>query len=235
MFADFTRLGGVIGLGVLLAAGAGRGAAGPTSGFIQYEQTTAMPRPQRAPLKLVEKLWFKGQNYRQESHYPATEWVTLRGPEGTFVILPGGRGAMRMASPLPVKRHGQVLPLPVQQIPGLMFPDTTVIPRFAKPAGHEKVGRYSTTVYESRSRTPAFKGQPAQETVVRYWVSPTLPVPVKIVSKATPGATIVSLLQTARFNQAIPDSMFRLPKGTPVHAAPAPQPLPQHGAGRKTF
>ena len=236
MLICFTGRTGLLGLAAALLAGAAAaagGAARPTSGFLQYDQTTTVVTPPRPPLKMVEKLWFKGPNYRREDISPTSKVVILSGPSGTFVILPGGNGAMKMSGPPSTPKPGRVLLSPAPAIPGLMYPTAALVPRFAKRVGTETVGRYRAQLYESRGHTPALNGRPPQETVVRYWVSPPLPVPVKIVTKASPGTATVSVLRTAQFNTPVPDTLFRLPKGMKVHAAPTPRPLPVTAAGEK--
>jgi hypothetical protein len=194
-----------------LAAGAAWCAAGPASGFIQYEQTTTMAAPQRQPLKMVDKLWFKGRSFRRESTYGGSKVVYVSNPAGTFVMLPGRSGAMQMPT-----AHGSP-----QSIPGLMYLDTPAVMRSMKKVGAEKVGRYQADIYESRTRAAsAAKGGKPLEIVMRYWVSRGLPVPVKIMSKSTPGAMTVTVLQAAQLNIAVPDRLLQLPPGTKIHPMP---------------
>ncbi len=204
---------------LLAAAGAAGSPALPTSGFIQYEQTTTTAPAHRAPLKMVNKLWFKGHSFRREDLYAGNQMLTVSSTSGTFVMLPG-HAAVELAAPQPRRSPGQPGPrLRPAGIPGLMFLDAAAIVRTARKVGAEKVGRYTADVYETRTPMPAPKGAAPQEQTTRYWVSRELPMPVKILMESGPGTQTVSLLQRVQLNIPIPDRMFQLPKGTKVRAA----------------
>jgi outer membrane lipoprotein-sorting protein len=206
-----------VGMAALIAAaGAAGGVGAPSSGFLQYEQTTTMASPHPAPLKMVDKLWFKGRSFRREDLYARNKMLTVSNAGGTFVLLPGHSGAVQLAAPPPVS------PTRASGIPGLMFLDAATIARTAKKVGTEKVGRYTADVYETRTRIPATQGAPPQEQTMRYWVSRDLPVPVQILMKSSPGTQTVSVLQSVQLNIPIPDRMFQLPKGTKVRVVSPP-------------
>lgn len=225
---------------LLIAAVAGRGqrafcaSAGsvPASGYFDYEQTMRLPAGR--PLTTEHKLWFKGQSYRRESISMGTRIVTLGGPNGTFVILPGRSDAMKLAGP------GRQA---VAGVPGLPVLDSAAIQRFAKRVGTAKVGRYQTEVYESRNvfQTPAGKGQKGtvkQELTTRYWISRDLPGPVKVsMEGAGPKSSpVVTILKSARMNVAVPENLLRLPKGMKVSTPAPPRALsspPTRAGGKK--
>jgi len=199
-------------LALLAPAGVAAAPAAPSSGFVQYEQTTTVASLRQAPLKAVNKLWFKGARYRREEVYAGKKVLTLRNADGTFVMLPGQSGAVELAAagpPAPRSAHRT-------GIPGLTFLDAATIARTAKKVGTEKVGRYSTTIYEARARLQPTPRTPPQEQVTRYWVSRELPMPVKVLMQSPPSTETVSVLQKVQLNIPVPDRMFQLPKGTPV-------------------
>src|SRR4051794_20609307 len=189
--------------GSLIAAGVGWGeraaaasaAVAPRSGYLDYEQTMSLAAGRA--MKTEHKLWFKGQRYRRESISSGSKIVTLGGPNGTFVILPGRTDAMKLAGPTRQAVAG---------IPGLPVLDSGAIRRFAKRVGAAKVGRYRTEVYESRNvfqTTGGGKGQkgPAkQELTTRYWISRDLPGPVKVSmqSMGPQSGPVVTVLKSAR-------------------------------------
>jgi hypothetical protein len=233
--------GAVLVAGALMAAaGAGRGqralSANATgtlaSGYFEYEQTA--PLPAGRPLQTDQKLWFKGQSYRQENVSNGSKVITLGGPNGTFVILPGRPDALKLSGPLRQPTAG---------IPGLPVLDSAAIQRFAKRVGTAKVGRYQADVYESTSVFQSVggpKGQktPARQTITtRYWITRDLPAPVKVSvpSMRAGNGAVVTVLKSARLNPSLPDSMFQLPKGMKVTTPPPPHRLnlPPSRAGNK--
>jgi hypothetical protein len=211
---------GAAALAALLAA-AGAGGVAPTSGFIQYDQTMTAPR--RPPMKMVDRLWFKGTSYRREDLYAQNKVLTMNNAAGTYVVMPGSSGAVELAAPAPRGATGRPVPAPrAGTIPGLMFLDAAAVARTARKVGTEKVGRYTADVYETRVRMPKTQGRPPKDQITRYWVSREQPIPVKVLMKSAPETQTVSVLKTAQFNIPIPDRLFQLPKGTKVRVLSPP-------------
>jgi hypothetical protein len=205
----------------------------PKSGYFEYTQTA--PLPAGRPMETDQKLWFKGQSYRQENVSNGSKIITLGGPDGTFAILPGRPDALKLSGPMHQNVAG---------IPGLPVLDSASIQRFAKRVGAAKVGKYQTEVYESRTvlqSAPGPKGQkaPTRQTIVtRFWIARDLPAPVKVsVPSMRPGSgPVVTVLKAAHLNPAIPDSMFRVPKGMKVSTPPPPHQVsipPARAGGKK--
>jgi hypothetical protein len=202
----------------------------PKSGYFEYEQTMTL-RAGR-PLTTDQKVWFKGQSYRQESVSTGSKIVTLGGPQGTFALLPGRPDAMQLSGPIRQSTAG---------IPGLFVLDSASVKRFAKRVGTTKVGRYQTDVYEWRNvfqgvgGTKGKKAPARQEITTRYWISKDLPAPVKVsVPNMGPqGGTVVTLLKAARLNPTLPDSLFQLPKGMKVSSPAPPRKLSLPGSAAK--
>jgi len=221
--------------GIAMAGGGRRAQAAstdnrPASGYFEYEQTMTL-RAGR-PLTTDQKIWFKGQSYRQESVSTGSKIVTLGGPQGTFVILPGRPDAMKLSGPTHQTTAG---------IPGLTVLDSASVKRFAKRVGAAKVGKYQADVYEWRNvfqSVGGMKGKKAparQEITTRYWISRDLPAPVKVTvpNMGPQGGTVVTLLKAARLNPPLPDSLFQLPKGMKVSSPAPPRKLSLPGGTAK--
>jgi hypothetical protein len=191
-----------------LAGGAAWSAAAPTSGVLQYE--TELVIANQPPRKMAQKIWFKGQKFRVENSTPMGSQVTLGGPGGVFMLMPGSKEAMKLPAQKPPKGG----------VAGLPFGDMA---RFKqqKKVGSEKVGAYMTDIYEQSIDVKMPGGGPGQKGSTRTWVTPSLPVPVKVVTKMPPSFQTTTVLKSAQLNAAVADSMFQLPKGTKVHAGPA--------------
>jgi hypothetical protein len=223
--------------GSVILAGAGANAAQPApsasaaamprSGYFEYEQTVTLPAGR--PLTTDLKLWFKGPSYRQESVTNGSKVVTVGGPNGTFVIVPGRADALKVAGPTHQNAAG---------IPGLPVIDSAAIQRMAKRVGTARVGRYQTDVYEltnvfQSAGGPKGQKSPTRQTITtRYWTTRDLPVPVKVSvpSMQKGSGPVVTILKSARLNLALADGLFQLPKGMKVTTPPPPHPP---AAGKK--
>jgi hypothetical protein len=199
-----------------VTAGTGWSKARLTSGYVQYEETQTLPMAHSLPAKKEQKLWFKGRKFRREVISGGSRVLSLGGPDGGFVMLAGSTEAAKVSGHLP----GRMV------VPGLMFPTSADIRRFAHKVGAETVGQYQTDVYQWHSRPQSRgagakkKGPARPESNTRYWITRDLPVPVKVEMKIA-GMVTVSVLRTAQFDIPVADGMFELPKGTKVRPAAA--------------
>jgi hypothetical protein len=199
-----------VGLAALLslAAGAAWSAATPTSGVLQYETELVMAN--QPPRKMEQKIWFKGQKFRVENNTPMGNQVTVGDPGGIFVLMPGGKEAMKLPGRSQAKGG----------VPGLPFGDVARF-KHQKKVGSEKVGAYMTEVYE-QTIDVKMPGAPAgQKGSTRTWITPTLPVPVKVVTKMPPNFQTTTVLKSVQLNGPVADTLFRLPKGTTIRTRPA--------------
>jgi prepilin-type processing-associated H-X9-DG protein len=83
-----------------------------------------------------------------------------------------------------------------------------------KKVGAEKVGRYQADIYEQPTMAER-SGTPAGRMSMKLWVSPEVPVPVKMVTKS-PNSEITRTLKSIRLNVPVADNMFQVPKGMKV-------------------
>jgi hypothetical protein len=198
-----------------LATGAALHAAPPTSGVLQYETDLVMAN--QPPRKIGQKIWFKGQKFRLENTMPTGNQVTVGDPNGIFVLMAGSKEAMKLPG-RPQAKGG---------VPGLPFGDVARF-KHQKKVGSEKVGAYMTDIYEQSIDVRMPGGPAGQKGSTRTWITPTLPVPVKVVTKMPPNFQTITVLKSAQLNSPIADSMFQLPKGTTIRTRPA---MPGGSAG----
>jgi hypothetical protein len=124
----------------------------------------------------------------------------ISGPDGTFLVQRSSLLAFRL-SPKP-------LPSPAQgEIPSL--PDIARLPGKPGRIGAERIGRDRTEIYANK----AWIGR--QPISTRLWISPDLPVPVRIEQKL-PYVEREETLRSVRFDLPLPDHLFRLPAGAVV-------------------
>jgi hypothetical protein len=124
----------------------------------------------------------------------------ISSPDGAFLLQRGSRGAVRLkAGPI---RSGS--------IPSVPEVDPALLSGW-RPGrvGAARIGRYQTEIYE---RDGWIEGQ---RSATRLWVSPDLPVPVRIEEKL-PHEEREETLRSIRFDLPLPDRLFRLPAGTVV-------------------
>jgi outer membrane lipoprotein-sorting protein len=190
-----------VALAALLSLAGAAWSAAPTSGVLQYDTELVMAN--QPPRKMAQKIWFKGQKFRIQNDTPMGNQLTVGGPGGVFVLMPGSKEAMKLPNRMPAKGG----------VPGLPFGDMARF-QHQKKVGSEKVGAYTTSIYEQNIdiKMPGA----AQKGSTRTWVSPTLPVPVKVVTKMPPNFQTTTVLKSVQLNVPVADSLFELPKGTKI-------------------
>jgi hypothetical protein len=129
----------------------------------------------------------------------------ISGPQGLFLLRRGSREVVRL-------KAGPLQPSPLE--PGAIrsLPDVDPARLAAwRPGrvGAARLGRYRTAIYETdtQSSTGHFS--------TRLWVSPDLPVPVRIEEKF-PHEERDETLRSVRFDLPLPGPLFRLPAGAVV-------------------
>src|SRR5262249_38509669 len=124
----------------------------------------------------------------------------ISGPNGTFLLQRGSREVACL-------KAGPLQPFPLE--PGAIrsLPDGDrgrCAARRPGRVGAARIGRYRTEIYETDVQIPAGRFS------TRVWVSPDLPVPIRIEEKF-PHDERDETLRSVRFNLPLPDSLFRLP------------------------
>jgi hypothetical protein len=120
---------------------------------------------------------------------------------GIFLLQRGSRRVVRLSS-APLLLSGG--------IPSLPNIDSTILSRW-RPGrvGAARIGRYRTQIYEQ-------EGQLSDGPIsTRLWISPDLPVPVRIEEKL-PHEEREETLRSVRFDLPLPEHLFRLPAGAIV-------------------
>jgi outer membrane lipoprotein-sorting protein len=193
-------------LAALLSLAGAAWSAAPTTGILQYE--TDLVIANQPPRKMAQKIWFKGEKFRIQNDTPMGSQVTVGGPSGVFVMMPGSKEAMKLPNKKPVKKG----------VPGLPFGDMA---RFKnqKKVGTQKIGSYMTNIYE-QDIDVNMPGA-AQKGTTRTWVTDSLPVPVKVVTKMPPNFQTTTVLKSVKLNAPVADSLFELPKGMKIRTQPS--------------
>jgi outer membrane lipoprotein-sorting protein len=190
-------------------------APAPTSIVAAY--SLKMSASNQPPRSMNQKIWMKGKKFRVELTMPQGKQLTVGNSSGVYMTMPGMKAAMKLPSEIAAKGS------PSQMLMG----DMAKI-RSGKKVGAEKVGRYQTEIYETKAPSRMPGAEPGATSTTRIWVSKDLPIPVKVITRMPPHFESVQTLQSITLNGPIAESMFQLPKGTPIHQPPAP---PKGGAG----
>lgn len=183
--------------------------APPTSLVAAY--TLKVSTSDEPPRSIDQKIWLKGEKFRVEMTHPQGKQITFGGPKGVYLMMSGMKGAMK----LPAEMAGQ-------GNPGRTLLGQVAKSRSQKKVGAEKVGRYAAEIYETTGPSPIPGAEPGAVATTRVWVSKEVPIPVKVVTRMPPHFESVQTLHSVTLNRSIPETMFQLPKGTPVHETPPP-------------
>jgi len=206
----------------MIVVTAGAAWSAPVSGIYEYEiQIGSNGKPAQ---KMTTKVWAKGNRYRTETTMPNGKNITIQGPEGRIMMIPGRSEAMKMPMPPGAKAAGGDSPLG----------DMDKIKKMKK-VGTEKVAGNMAAIYEESKtmQRPGAPGAPPTPIVIssRYWITGQSPVPVKITNK-TPMADVTMTLKSAQPKAAVPDSMFQVPKGVTVRDMKMPPGMPTAPKGK---